>query len=129
MDINEILELLIQVVVIPVIPLLALYVKRFIQVKMDEVTAKITDDNIKKQLDMAKEVLADCVMETSEIYVKSLKDLGEFDLEAQEIALQRTKDVFLEIIGQGTKEALETAYGDYTRWIETNIEKIIKEQK
>ena len=129
MDYNEILEVVIRVIIVPIIPLLALYLKLLIQTKINEIQSKIENQNLLKQLDIAKEVLESCVVETSETYVKSLKDQNKFDKDAQLIALEQTKSKFLSIINDGTKKALESAYGDYTKWIETSIENLIKTSK
>lgn len=129
MNWNEVLDIIIRVIIVPIIPLLAVYIKMLIQTKINEIQSKIDNENINKQLEIAKNTLNDCVTETTETYVKSLKEQGKFGVEAQAIALEKTKQAFLSIIGEGTKKALETAYGDYTKWIETSIEKLIKENK
>lgn len=129
MDWNEILDIAIRAIIIPIIPLLAIYVKMLIQTKIDEIQAKIDNESLKKQLELAEQILSDCVIETTETYVKSLKEQGKFGVEAQKIAFEATKNKFLSIIGDGTKTALETAYGDYTKWIETSIENLVKENK
>lgn len=129
MDYNQILDTVIRMVIIPIIPLLAVYIKTLLQAKIQEVENKITNENLLKQLEIAKEVLNDCVTNTTETYVKSLKEQGKFDLSTQKQALEKTKKEFLSIINSGTKEALETAYADYEAWIETAIEKIVKENK
>lgn len=129
MNYNEVLETLIRAVIVPIIPLLAIYVKLLIETKINEIQTKIDNQNLLKQLEIAKEVLSNCVIETSETYVKTLKEKDKFDTKTQEIALQKTKEKFLSIINDGTKTALETAYGDYTKWIEASIESVIKENK
>lgn len=129
MDYNEILEIVIRVIIVPIIPLLALYLKLLIEAKINEIQAKTESQNLLKQLDIAREVLQSCVIDTSETYVKSLKDQNKFGVEAQKLALEQTKSKFLLIINDGTKKALEEAYGDYTKWIDTSIENLIKSSK
>lgn len=129
MEWNEILDIVIRVIIVPIIPLLAVYVKMLIQTKINEIQSKIDNENLSKQLEIAKNTLNQCVAQTTETYVKSLKEQGKFGAESQRIALEKTKQSFLSIIGDGTKEALETAYGDYTKWIDTSIENLVKEHK
>lgn len=129
MDWNEVLDIVIRVIIVPIIPLLAVYLKILLQTKIDEIKAKTDNQNLKKQLDIARDVLSECVTDTTETYVKSLKEQGEFGTEAQKIALEKTKIKFLTIISDGTKTALETAYGDYTKWIEISIESLVKANK
>ena len=129
MDWSEVLDIVIRVIIVPIIPLLAVYIKLLLETKIDEIKAKTDNQNIKKQLDIARQVLSECVTDTSETYVKTLKEQGEFGAEAQKIAFEKTKSKFLSIISEGTKIALETTYGDYTKWIETSIENLVKSNK
>lgn len=129
MDYNEILETLIRVIIVPIIPLIGVYVKILMETKINEIQSKIDSQNLAKQLDIAKEVLKSCVVETYETYVKPLKEQNLFHEEEQQIALDKTKEKFLTIINEGTRVALESAYGDYTKWIETTIENMVKSNK
>lgn len=129
MDYNEILETLIRVIIVPIIPLIGVYVKILMETKINEIQSKIDSQNLAKQLDIAKEVLKSCVVETYETYVKPLKEQNLFHEEEQQIALDKTKEKFLTIINEDTRVALESAYGDYTKWIETTIENMVKSNK
>lgn len=129
MDYNEILETLIRVIIVPIIPLLGVYIKMLMETKINEIQSKIDNQNLTKQLGIAKEVLKSCVVETYETYVKPLKEQNLFHEEEQVIALEKTKEKFLSIINEETRVALESAYGDYTKWIETTIENMVKSSK
>lgn len=136
MNWNEVMELIIKLIIVPIIPLLAVYLKSLIQIKIAKAKREIeaienetTSKQLDKQLDLAQKILENCVTETTETYVSELKKLDKFDKNAQIIALNKSKEKFLDIISEATKEALEQVYGDYLKWIDTSIEKILESKK
>lgn len=136
MNWNEVMELIIKLIIVPIIPLLAVYLKSLIQIKIAKAKREIeaienetASKQLDKQLDLAQKTLESCVTETTETYVSELKKLDKFDKNAQIIALNKSKEKFLDIISEATKEALEQVYGDYLKWIDTSIEKILESKK
>ena len=136
MNWNEVMELIIKLIIVPIIPLLAVYLKSLIQIKIAKAKREIEaienetiSKQLDKQLDLAQKTLESCVTETTETYVSELKKLDKFDKNAQIIALNKSKEKFLDIISEATKEALEQVYGDYLKWIDTSIEKILESKK
>lgn len=136
MNWNEVMELIIKLIIVPIIPLLAVYLKSLIQIKIAKAKREIeaienetVSKQLDKQLDLAQKTLESCVTETTETYVSELKKLDKFDKNAQIIALNKSKEKFLDIISEATKEALEQVYGDYLKWIDTSIEKILESKK
>ena len=130
------MELIIKLIIVPIIPLLAVYLKSLIQIKIAKAKREIEaienetiSKQLDKQLDLAQKTLESCVTETTETYVSELKKLDKFDKNAQIIALNKSKEKFLDIISEATKEALEQVYGDYLKWIDTSIEKILESKK
>ena len=136
MNWNEVMELIIKLIIVPIIPLLAVYLKSLIQIKIAKAKREIeaienetASKQVDKQLELAQKTLESCVTETTETYVSELKKLDKFDKNAQIIALNKSKEKFLDIISEATKEALEQVYGDYLKWIDTSIEKILESKK
>lgn len=126
---NEILELIFKLIIIPIIPLLAIYVKTLIQKKINEIDTKVKNDEIKKYLQLAEDALIKATNMTTETYVKALKEKGEFDLVSQQVAFEKSKQAFLHTISDATLEVLKVAYGDYETWIKITIESLVKDSK
>lgn len=129
MSLDSIVEILFKGVLIPIIPLIVVYLKELINAKTNEISNKVESETVTKYLEIAKNTLQSCVTETTQIYVDVLKEQGKFDKEAQIIAMELTRETFLSIISESTKEVLEEMFDDYNIWITTSIEEIINNQK
>lgn len=129
MDLDLLLEVLFKGIIIPIVPLMVVYLQRLITVKTNEINNRIDNQNVKKYLDIAREILQSCVAETSQTYVETLKEQGKFDKEAQINAMIMTKQKFLNVISVDTKKILQEMFNDYDAWITTSIEDIINSTK
>lgn len=129
MSLDSIVEILFKGILIPIIPLIVVYLKELINAKTNEISNKVESETVTKYLEIAKNTLQSCVTETTQIYVDVLKEQGKFDKEAQIIAMELTRETFLSIISESTKEVLEEMFDDYNIWITTSIEEIINNQK
>ena len=90
---NEILLNILSVVVTSIIlPLLTYAGTRLIAY----LNSKIKDDNYRIQLTTATDIVVNAVRSVFQTYVDSLKVSGNFDKEAQLIALNKAKDIALE---------------------------------
>ena len=90
---NEILLNILSVVVTSIIlPLLTYAGTRLIAY----LNSKIKDENYRIQLTTATDIVVNAVRSVFQTYVDSLKVSGNFDKEAQLIALNKAKDIALE---------------------------------
>ena len=128
-DVNAVLGTIIQVIIIPLITLGSLYLKRFINAKMEKLEEQTKNEAIAKQLEIAKETLEACVTTTTETFVKDLKKVDNFTDEDKVLAFEQTRRAFLDTVSTGTILALETLYGDYENWIKVQTERILAESK
>jgi hypothetical protein len=126
---NELLITLIQVVIIPAIPVLVTYLVKFLKAKADQATVKIDNELIKIYLNEATDAVLQAVTYTAQTYVDSLKKQGKFDKEAQEQAFNTAKDVALKLLTEEAKRMITDLYGDLTVWLDTKIEQTVNEQK
>lgn len=126
---NEVLTLLWKLGLLPIIPLLVIYLKAFIQTKTDELKLKTHNEELNKYIGIATDTLQTVVTEVSQTYVDELKELNKFDKEAQLIAFNMAKDKFENIVTEDTKKAIKEVVADYDEWINSNIEAIVKDNK
>lgn len=126
---NELLITLIQVVIIPAIPVLVTYLVKFLKAKADQATVKIDNELIRIYLNEATDAVLQAVTYTAQTYVDSLKKQGKFDKEAQEQAFNTAKDVALKLLTEEAKRMITDLYGDLTVWLDTKIEQTVNDQK
>lgn len=126
---KEILTTLIQVVVIPAIPVLVAYLVKYLKAKADQTTTKIDNELIRTYLQDATDAVLQAVAYTAQTYVDTLKKQGKFDEEAQKIAFNTAKDIALKLLTEEAKQMIADLYGDLTVWLDTKIEQTVKEQK
>jgi hypothetical protein len=126
---KEILTTLIQVVVIPAIPVLVTYLVKYLKAKAEQTTTKIDNELIRTYLQEAADAVLQAVTYTAQTYVDTLKNQGKFTKEAQVKAFNTAKDVALRLLTEEAKQMITALYGDLTLWLDTKIEQTVKEQK
>lgn len=126
---KEILTTLVQVVVIPAIPVLVTYLVKYLKAKAEQTTTKIDNELIRTYIQEATDAVLQAVTYTAQTYVDSLKKQGKFDEEAQKIAFNTAKNIALQLLTTEAKQMIEDLYGDLMLWLETKIEQTVKEQK
>ncbi len=126
---KEILTTLVQVVVIPAIPVLVTYLVKYLKAKAEQTTTRINNELIRTYLQEATDAVLQAVTYTAQTYVDTLKKQGKFDKEAQKIAFNTAKDIALKLLTDEAKQMIEDLYGDLMLWLETKIEQTVNEQK
>ena len=126
---KEILTTLVQVVVIPAIPVLVTYLVKYLKAKAEQTTTKINNELIRTYLQEATDAVLQAVTYTAQTYVDTLKKQGKFDKEAQQTAFNTAKDIALKLLTDEAKQMIEDLYGDLMLWLDTKIEQTVKEQK
>ena len=129
MTFEQVLEILFKLIILPIIPLLVVYLKTLIQAKTEELKAKTDNEIIDKYLDIANEILFRCVTETTQVYVNECKKAGSFTKEAQLKALEMTKARFEEIASEEVKNIIKETTNDYEAWINASIETLVNQKK
>lgn len=129
MEWNELVSVLCQFVLIPILPLVTAYICAYIKKAIARLNEQSDNEYMDKYLLIAQDVLVSVVTTVTETYVKALKDKGEFDLQAQQVAMSKAIDMFNTIATQECKDVLHEMYGDYNVWIRSQIESIIAATK
>lgn len=129
MDWMNLLEQVFNLVLIPVLTALGIYLAALIHVKAQEAKQKVKDETTRKYIDMADRTISDCVLATTQTYVDALKKEGKFDLEAQKHALQLTYDNVMKILTDDAKMYIQEAVGDFNAYLMNRIESQVKLQK
>ena len=87
--------------------------------------SKVKDENSKLILTTTTDIVSNAVRSVFQTYVESLKASGNFDKEAQIIALTKAKDIALEQMTEEVKQFIAKNYGSVDAWLTTTIESTI----
>ena len=123
------MELFFEICIVPLLGLVVGFLITWINAKRKEVLAKTDNEMAQACINIAADIINSAVISTTETYVKSMKNQNIFDVEAQKIALDKTKTVVMETLSEETKTRLSGLYGDLNKYIETKIEEAIKNNK
>ena len=78
---------------------------------------------------MLNNTIVNAVTATNQTYVDSLKAQGKFDIEAQKVALQKSYDTVISVLGADAQRYLNEAVGDLNTYIMTAIERQVNVNK
>jgi recombinational DNA repair ATPase RecF len=118
----EILEQIFELAIFPLIAAIAGYIISLIKAKKEEVLAKTKNETARKYVDMLEKTISDCVLSTTQTYVKALKEQNAFDEEAQKKAFQLTYDAVMLILTDEAKTYLAEATKDLETYVTNQIE-------
>ena len=126
---EELLTTIIQVIIIPAIPVLVTFLVKFLKAKADQTTTKIENELVRQYLQEAIDAVLQAVTHTSQPYVDTLMKEGKFDEAAQKIAFNTAKELALKLLTTEAKQLITDLCGDLTTWLDSKIEQTVKEQK
>lgn len=119
---NEIIINIISVVVTSIVlPLISIAGAKLIQF----INSKIKNNKAVDLLTTATTIVINAVRSVFQTYVEALKKEGNFNKDAQIIALNKAKDIALTQMTDEVKNYLVTTYGSLDSWLDTNIEATI----
>lgn len=125
----EWLQQIFEVLILPVLGVLAGFIVMFLQAKSKEIILKVNNDTADKYIQMFTETICTCVTATNQTYVESLKAQGKFDADAQKIAFEKTKDAVLAVLADDAKEYLTNMVGDFNAYLDQTIETTVNAVK
>lgn len=125
----EIMTIILEVAIIPLLIALTGYLVAFIKSKTKEITDRVENDKADKYIYMLSNTITKCVTATNQTYVDGLKKENAFTKEAQQEALKMTADAVLAILSDEAKAYLPTIVGDLNTYIFTQIEAEVKRLK
>ena len=118
----NVLSIIVTAVVIPVISFLGYKLSQFLN-------SKIKDEKARNLLDKANEIVLNAVKVVFQTYVESLKNSGNFNADAQAIALTKAKQIIDSELTEELKKFIKENYGDLSAWITNQIEASIYQLK
>lgn len=129
MVLAELIPVLFQVIILPLLGILTKYLVAWISAKTDELKQQKDNELYDKYLDLLETTITDCVIATNQTYVDTLKAEGKFDAEAQKLAFQKTYEAVMVILTEDAKEYLTHAIGDFDAFVNAKIEANVKAGK
>lgn len=126
---TELIPVLFQVIILPLLGILTKYLVAWISAKTDELKQQKDNELYDKYLDLLETTITDCVIATNQTYVDTLKAEGKFDAEAQKLAFQKTYEAVMSILTEDAKEYLIHAIGDFDAFVNAKIEANVKAGK
>jgi hypothetical protein len=118
-----------EVLVFPLLGILTAYIIKLINSKIDQIKQRTDSALVDKYLDILNDTISECVTSTTQTYVASLKDSGEFTAEAHKKAFDMTFNNVLGILSEDAKNVLGQAVGDLDTYITSKIEAQVNYQK
>lgn len=129
MDWNDVLNQVFEVCLIPILAFLTTALINWIKTKIEQ-TKTLTENEITiKYLNLLEDTIVACIEATNQTYVEALKDQNAFDVEAQKIALEKTKNAVLTVLSEDAITYLTNFVGDLNYFIENKIEAKIAQSK
>ena len=129
MEINEVLQTIFQVVIIPLLTVLTTYAVKWINAKANEIKAQTQNEYAKKYVSMLNDTITAAVIAVNQTYVDALKQQDAFDKTAQEEAFKRVYDTVMLTLTEDAEYYLQEIIGDLNAYITTKIEEAVKENK
>lgn len=129
MDWMSMLKDIWELVAIPVLGILSVYIVNFIKAKNAQLKEQVKNDTYKKYMDLLETTIVSCVITTNQTYTEALKKQNAFDAEAQKIAFKMTYDAVIKILSEDATKYLETAVGDLKLFITQRIEAEVSANK
>lgn len=125
MELNEVLNYVLYIVLTVILPVVAKYIVTLLKAKTQEseIIAEVSkNEKVSAVIKDALSDVMDAVLYVNQTYTDSLKESGEFNKEAQEIAFNKAKAQALTMISEGTKSVIEELYGSFDEWLNAKIE-------
>ena len=128
-NIQELLKMLVELVLLPAIPVIVTYVVKTLKAHIEAKIADVNNKDVAKYLTQICDIISQVVTSTTQTYVDTLKAQGKFDANAQKLAFEKTRTAILSMLSEESRDLLEKLYGDVDTWLETKIEQEVKLQK
>lgn len=119
---STLINTILNIILIPVLPIITVYVVALLRKKTADIEAKISSDTAKKYISIAENTIETCVTAVSQTYVETLKKDGTFDSAAQAEAFEMCKQRILSILSDEVKSSLSNLQGDINAYIDSKIE-------
>lgn len=121
-------DLLVAVVTVCV-PIFTAYIVKAVQKAGENAAADTENIKVQGYIEEITAAITQAVSCTSQTYVDALKEKGEFTLEAQKEALQKSIETAAAILSPAALEFIDDVYGDFVDYVTPKIEAEVRKQK
>ena len=126
---NEFLSNLLIAVITAAVPVLTAYGVTLIRKVTAAASARTEDARVQGYITEIGIAVSDAVSATSQTYVDSLKNKGEFTLEAQKEAAKRALESCIASLTPAARDFITRVYGDINSYLTNKIEAEVRSQK
>ena len=129
MEYKELVPVIIQTVLIPLLIALTGFLVKWINAKANQLKEKATDDRYFLYIDILQELVTKTVVMVNQTYVDELKKTNSFSKEAQAQAFKMVYETVITSLSEDVYSYLEQIIGNLSDYITILIESSVKEQK
>ena len=129
MEYKELVPVIIQTVLIPLLIALTGFAVKWINAKANQLKEKATDDRYFLYIDILQELVTKAVIMVNQTYVDELKKTNSFSKEAQIEAFNKVYETVIESLSEDVYSYLEQIIGNLSDYITVLIESSVKIQK
>lgn len=121
-EINIYIKTLLEGIAVPCVIFLTQIIVRFVTTYMNKIKEQQKNEELNKYFDIVQDAIVKSVLTTNQVFVDNLKGQNLFDEDAQKQAYEQTRDNVLAIITDSQKALIESAVGDFEKWLKAQIE-------
>lgn len=125
MNMKDLMPILIQVVLIPLLTALTGVAVKWINSKANEIKAKTDNMYLKSCIDMLNNAISSAVVSANQTYVNELKKEGAFTPEAQKEAFAKVYNSVINTLSEEAQTCLTSSLGDLETYINNKIEETV----
>ena len=129
MDFKEFIQQLLYLVATGILPVLTVYIVTLLKTEIKKKSTQLEDEQIKKYIDYAVEVMGTIVIEVNQVFVDELKRQNCFTeeaaIQAKDMAVEKCK----QLISDNARKAIEIMYNDYEAFLNSKIEELVNANK
>ena len=129
MNYKELLPIIIQTVLIPLLVALAGFAIKWINAKANQLKEKAKDDRYYLYIDILQELVTKTVIMVNQTYVDELKKENAFTKEAQVEAFNKVYETVIQSLSEDVYSYLEQIIGNLSDYITVLIESSVKIEK
>lgn len=126
---KDILPIIVQIVLIPLLTALTGVAVKWINSKANEIKAKTDNVLIQRTIDLLNETIASAVISANQTYVNELKQEDAFSQDKQLKAFEHVYTTVMNSLTVEGKERLEAYIGDIKSYITNKIEEEVAKNK
>lgn len=129
MEYKELLPVIIQTVLIPLLIALTGFIVKWINAKANQLKEKAADDRYFLYIDILQELVTKAVIMVNQTYVDELKKTNSFSKEAQVEAFRKVYETVMTSLSEDVVVYLQQIISNLDDYITVLIESSVKEQK